>query len=72
MTKLACVLAVASLGLFAAGCGGGYYDDDGYGHHQRYWHDDRDSYRDRGDDGQRVRVCDADGSDCHWEYRRTP
>jgi hypothetical protein len=72
--------------MLAGGCAAGYYDDDGYYHRdrsdsyyydrngERHWGGDREwnsrdrSWRDR--DDTRVRVCDADGSDCHWEYRR--
>jgi hypothetical protein len=60
-------LVGATLAVVAAGCA---YDDDYYGHRSYYGHstyrDRDDSYRDRGD---RVRVCDPDGDDCHWEYR---
>jgi|GEM_PF-1427423 len=74
--RYAALLTAAGIALFAAGCA---YHDDGYGYngrHDRAWHDrDGDQYRDRDnyhDDnrGDRVRVCDADGDDCHWEYRR--
>jgi hypothetical protein len=63
----------------AAGCAydddaydrGGYYDDGGYYSGRTYHRDDQ--YRDRDgrdDHASRVRVCDDDGSNCHWEYRR--
>lgn len=71
MRKIA-LLTAAGLALFTAGCA---YHDNGY-NHDPYWHDrdgdhyrDHDSYRDD-NRGERVRVCDADGDDCHWEYRR--
>jgi hypothetical protein len=46
---------------------GTYYDSDGTQHwrHGEHWDRDRDDVH----DGKKVRVCDADGSDCHWEYR---
>lgn len=56
----------------------GYYDNgssyrDGEHWRDRHrrddWRDRRDDWRDRSDNDKRVRVCDADGSDCHWEYR---
>lgn len=68
------LLGVGLVGaLFAGGCGGRYYHDDYYGSRysdRGYYHHDRDDddyYRDS--HRQRVRVCDADGDDCHWEYR---
>jgi hypothetical protein len=59
----------------------GYYDANGsYSRYDRtqhwrdrdHWrdHNDRSDWRgDRHDNDRRVRVCDADGDDCHWEYR---
>jgi hypothetical protein len=72
----AVMLSAGLIGAAAAGgCAGEYYDNDGY-HNGSYRHDSyygdrrhRGSYRDS-DDSTRVRVCDADGDDCHWEYRR--
>lgn len=64
--------ALFGLGLagavLAGGCAPGTYDDDGYYRHDRaYRHDSHEQdWRDR----ERVRVCDADGDNCHWEYRR--
>lgn len=73
---------IAALGLaltgaaLLGGCTSGYYDNDGYYHGYRhrdssYYSGDRDDryWGDR-DESRRVRVCDADGDDCHWEYRR--
>ena len=69
-SKTALLGAGLTLAVFAAGCGSsGYYDDAGYyhrGYHDSYY---GDRYRDS-DSSERVRVCDADGDDCHWEYRR--
>jgi hypothetical protein len=73
LKKLVLASAVVSLTTFAAGCAS-RYDDDGYSYtdngyrHRDYngstrWHDRHDS------DSKRVRVCDEDGDDCHWEYR---
>lgn len=73
MRKALMILPAACLALLATGCASrGYYDERGYyndGYHDRYdrYHD-RDS--NRGGNTDRVRVCDADGDDCHWEYRR--
>lgn len=70
----AAMLGVGLIGAMTiAGCASGYYDDDGYYGHRTYYGERygdrryRDSYRDT---STRVRVCDADGDDCHWEYRR--
>lgn len=70
-TKAALLGAGLMGAMTIAGCASGYYDDDGYYGHRTYYGDHRyhDSYRDS-DDSTRVRVCDADGDDCHWEYRR--
>lgn len=72
----AALLGAGLIGALAsAGCASRYYEDDGYSGHRTYYgerYGDRryqDSYRDT-DDSRRVRVCDADGDDCHWEYRR--
>jgi hypothetical protein len=78
-TKAALLSAGVIGALAAGGCAGrydddyygrSYYDDNGYRHHDR----DRDSYRghdrDWNDRSNRVRVCDADGDDCHYEYER--
>ncbi len=55
----------------AAGCA---YDD---GYHDRggryddgYYDRDHNYDRDRDDQSRRVRVCDDDGYNCHWEYPR--
>lgn len=72
-TKAALLGAGLIGALTAAGCA---YDD-GYDHGSYYsdrdhYYGDRDhhdSYRNT-DDSRRVRVCDADGDDCRWEYRR--
>lgn len=58
----------------AGGCAAHSYDDDGYyrrGRADSYYrdHGDRAYWGDRNNE-DRVRVCDADGDDCHWEYRR--
>lgn len=72
LKKFALAGAVVSVTLLAAGCASrydndGYYSDDGY-RHRDYDHGTR--WRDRHDsDTKRVRVCDEDGDDCHWEYR---
>jgi hypothetical protein len=76
LKKLALASVVVGVTAMTAGCAGrhdsGYYDD---GYHDSRWDHDYDRWRDRhdGDNGRsdekRVRVCDADGSDCHWEYR---
>jgi hypothetical protein len=71
-TKAAMLGAGLIGALTAAGCAGDYYGDGEYGHSSYYGdhsYGNRgydDSYRYRAD---RVRVCDADGDDCHWEYR---
>jgi major membrane immunogen (membrane-anchored lipoprotein) len=71
--KFALAGAVVSVTLLAAGCAS-RYDDDGYAYtdsgyrHHDYDHSTR--WRDHHDsDQKRVRVCDEDGDDCHWEYR---
>jgi hypothetical protein len=79
MRKIALIGAVVSVLVMAGGCASryddGYYDNNGsysrYHDRDHRWRDrhDRDDWRDRGDTDRRVRVCDADGSDCHWEYR---
>ncbi len=65
-------LVGATLAVLAAGCASGYYDDDSYYQRSYYgssyghgYYQDRDGYT----NGDRVRVCDDDGDDCHWEYR---
>ncbi len=67
-------LVVGILAVLAGGCASGY--DDGYYHNSHYG--DRDRYYDNDHNSRywsdrnssdRVRVCDADGDDCHWEYR---
>lgn len=71
---LAVAAAVLVSVTFAAGCASRYdRHDDAYGYSQRdhrgeQWRGrhDRDEWR---GDTKKVRVCDADGSDCHWEYR---
>ena len=72
--RASAVLAVAALAVLAGGCDAGYYDGDGYYHHRDSYYRDRDA-RDRDYDrdrstANRVRVCDSDGDDCHWEYRQ--
>ncbi len=74
MTRSAkAALVVGILAVVAGGCASGY-DDDGYYHHSysgdRYYDNDHNSryWRDH-NTSDRVRVCDADGDDCHWEYR---
>lgn len=73
MTRSAkAAFVVGLLAVVAGGCASGY--DDGYyrnsysgdryydsDHSSRYWSDHNTS--------DRVRVCDSDGDDCHWEYR---
>ena len=57
---------------------GTYYSSDGYRYHHdrdgtRWDRHDRDgdaTNRDDWHDAKKVRVCDADGDDCHWEYRQ--
>lgn len=69
--KFALAGAVVSVTLLAAGCAS-RYDDDGYAYTDNgYRHHDYDhGTRWRHDsDSKRVRVCDEDGDDCHWEYR---
>ena len=81
MKTIALAGAVLGLVAFAGGCssryddgyGEGYYDHSGtYYRYERdpHWRDHRDRDGWQGSDrGERVRVCDADGDNCHWEYR---
>lgn len=54
-----------------------YWHNDNDREANRYDRNDRDDSRrddsrrddSRRDDSRRVRVCDADGDNCHWEYR---
>lgn len=69
------VLFGAGVLVLAGGCAPRMYDDDGgyrhsyYRHHDdRYRDRDRDRWRDR--DSDRRWVCDSDGDDCRWVYRR--
>lgn len=69
-TKAAMLGAGLIGALTAAGCAGDYYGDGEYGRSSYYGNR---SYEDRSYDNSyrdRERVCDADGDDCHWEYRR--
>jgi major membrane immunogen (membrane-anchored lipoprotein) len=73
LKKFALAGAVVSVTLLAAGCAS-RYDDDGYSYsdngYRHRGYDRGDHWRDHHDsDDKRVRVCDEDGSDCHWEYR---
>ncbi len=78
LKQFALVAAAASILAVAGGCASryddgysGYYDNNGRYDRDRdeHWrdHHDRDAWH--GDNDKRVRVCDADGSDCHWETR---
>jgi hypothetical protein len=71
-SALKAAVALAGLAIVAAGCADGYYDHDGYYHYYRhgYYDNDRHYRGDRDEDRYNRRwVCDADGDDCHWEYR---
>ncbi len=71
----AAFLSAGLIGALAAGACANEYYDDGYGH-RGYYRDSNGYYgrdhrdRDWDDRSNRVRVCDADGDDCHYEYER--
>lgn len=78
--KFALAGAMASVLVMAGGCASryddtGYYDNSGSYHDtwrdREHWRDRQDGqdWRDRSDSQKRVRVCDEDGDNCHWEYR---
>jgi hypothetical protein len=76
--KAALLGGALTFAVAAGGCASGYYDRDGYynarpdsSHYgNRYDRDRYDTNRDREDHARRLRVCDEDGDNCHWEYRR--
>ncbi|MDE2183679.1 MAG: hypothetical protein KGJ78_11730 [Alphaproteobacteria bacterium] len=68
---LKAAVLVAGLAAIVGGCASGYYDRDGNYHYYHGGYYDRDGYYNRHDsDRDRRWVCDADGDDCHWEYRQ--